>query len=626
MVTTKEAGLNPNAKVWQGIPVQQNEIPVEAEDSPWLQTCPPASDMTEGKGFYSDHVNITEDHSPEYDGDSPDTECVVFNSHGEPATDLEVSKEQPMTEENLRQALKCRLESCFSRENLSKDLYLISQMDSDQFVSIWTVACMEDIKALTSDTDLILDVLKASPMVQVDEAGKKVRPNHSRCVIILREIPETTPVQEVEALFQSENCPKVLRAEFAHNSNWYITFQSDLDAQQAFRYLREDVKMFQGKPIMARIKAVNTFFGKNGFHAMDSVMYQQQQQQQPPPPPPQCDSPVFMQQIFNPQQQFPVYPVVSPSWNAAVVPHFEMPLAPFPNSGFRNTYSGADAYKANSSAVNGHRPSRSRRGIRRSMRSEDEHVKRLVPVLEEKSPKFDFEASSFPPLPGSVVTVQEQSVAEVRLSDVVRGTKVTTKAVSHDVAVIQNPKRSEKAASIQTAVPRPETSPSLAKEQDSDPPVLKKENVSLQTVPPAAERVSDSSSQEVTSQKPNATPEQEPKKLSYAQVCQRPAKEPPPAQTPSPPPANPPSSQPLQELKVNTVEEGPLGSRQTSEKGGDKRPHRKPSHSLREAPARGGASAPRRREQQKGFSHSKRFPPQQGSRLSGKEQNIPPTH
>lgn len=51
-------------------------------------------------------------------------------------------------------------------------------------------------------------------------------------------------------------------------------------------------------------------------------------------------------------------------------------------------------------------------------------------------------------------------------------------------------------------------SPSLAKEQDSDPPVLKKENVSLQTVPPAAERVSDSSSQEVTSQKPNATPEQ----------------------------------------------------------------------------------------------------------------------
>lgn len=32
-------------------------------------------------------------------------------------------------------------------------------------------------------------------MVQVDERGEKVRPNHKRCIIILREIPETTPVE-----------------------------------------------------------------------------------------------------------------------------------------------------------------------------------------------------------------------------------------------------------------------------------------------------------------------------------------------------------------------------------------------------------------------------------------------
>lgn len=35
----------------------------------------------------------------------------------------------------------------------------------------------------------------ASPMVQVDEKGEKVRPNHKRCIIILREVPETTPVE-----------------------------------------------------------------------------------------------------------------------------------------------------------------------------------------------------------------------------------------------------------------------------------------------------------------------------------------------------------------------------------------------------------------------------------------------
>lgn len=48
---------------------------------------------------------------------------------------------------------------CF-RENLSKDLYLMSQMDSDQFVPIWTIASMEGIKVLTTDMDLILDVLR----------------------------------------------------------------------------------------------------------------------------------------------------------------------------------------------------------------------------------------------------------------------------------------------------------------------------------------------------------------------------------------------------------------------------------------------------------------------------------
>lgn len=48
------------------------------------------------------------------------------------------------------------------RENLSKDLYLISQMDSDQFVPIWTIASMEGIKVLTTDTDLILDVLRCT--------------------------------------------------------------------------------------------------------------------------------------------------------------------------------------------------------------------------------------------------------------------------------------------------------------------------------------------------------------------------------------------------------------------------------------------------------------------------------
>lgn len=54
---------------------------------------------------------------------------------------------------------------------------------------------------------------------------------------------------------------------------------------------------------------------------MDSGVYQQHAQSQA-----QYVSPVYMQQVYSPQQEFPIYPVVSPTWNPSIVPHFETPL------------------------------------------------------------------------------------------------------------------------------------------------------------------------------------------------------------------------------------------------------------------------------------------------------------
>ena len=56
-------------------------------------------------------------------------------------------------------------------------------------------------------------------------------------------------------MFAGPACPKIVSCENSLNNSWYVTFDSDEDAQRAYRYLREEVREFKGQPIMARIKA-----------------------------------------------------------------------------------------------------------------------------------------------------------------------------------------------------------------------------------------------------------------------------------------------------------------------------------------------------------------------------------
>ncbi|XP_061543618.1 LOW QUALITY PROTEIN: la-related protein 4 [Phycodurus eques] len=727
MVTTKETVLNPNAKVWQEIPAHQNDISEGTDNSSSLHTYSHNPDMTEeypdvlspaGKGCDSDFPDNTDyacvpTEDSVNDTDTFDVGYLAINSQSESTVD--VTQEPPISE-SLRESLKKKLEFCFSRQNLSIDQFLISEMDCDQFIPIWTIACMEEIKALTNDMDLIVDVLRESPLVQVDEAGEKVRPNHSRSIIILREVPETTPVEEVENLFKSEQCPKVLSAEFAHNSNWYIMFQSDMDALKAYRYLREEVKVFQGKPIMARIKAINTFFSKPGFSSVDPSVYNQQAQ-----PHVAYGSPLYMPQVYSAQQQYPVYPALAQSWNATTMPYFETPLAPFPNNGFMTAYNSGGNYKANSSSNlpvcrnrnhlkgqlrpgdpltsplmappalmdgllrpltsqhlqtpgtliattsaslpsltpkntmskgdlcgDGRARTNNYKGMRR--KRDDEHTMKPSPVTEVEAPpppNFDLAGSNFPPLPGCVVSVMEEKTPEMRLSDVVRGLKVTSKVVCNKVNENKPSNISEPLApspvspdvtscAVATQKPaQPVTSiSSPVKEMGEANIPIPKEKVSSSIKPVNPTEHAPSTCRYTVSEV--ATPlfhtsEQEPKKLSYAEVCQRLAKDGPPAQTPSPVPPASTVIQPLQELKVNRGEEPRANNRHAadkSEKRGDRCPPRQATrtfYGFNRSTRNGGAGLkiwehPRNT----GGNSGKPLSPQRGMRRSGKEQNIPP--
>lgn len=186
---------------------------------------------------------------------------LIFISLVDDTTPMEPSPANPrgLSMKDLRAALKYQLEYYFSQQNLAKDSYLKAQMDKDHYVPIVTIANFEKIKHLTNDYLLVVDVLRSSTEVQVDDAGELVRPASYRNVVILRDVPPEISEAEIENLFKSEACPvKLVKYEKAANTaSWYLYFGEADEAQKAIFYLKEELVNYPGteQPILARMKA-----------------------------------------------------------------------------------------------------------------------------------------------------------------------------------------------------------------------------------------------------------------------------------------------------------------------------------------------------------------------------------
>lgn len=166
----------------------------------------------------------------------------------------------PMSEQ-----IKKQIEYYFSKENLSNDTFLQSQMDAQFSVPLSIIIKFPKVKALCQDELAIRQALEGSTVVSIVDNNrlKAIIKPVGRNTIILREIPSNAAVEEVKEIFNYEGCSSITSIRSEIGDTWFVAMDSEDDAKTTLIDMRVKKRNFRGKAVKAGLKtemAVKSFY------------------------------------------------------------------------------------------------------------------------------------------------------------------------------------------------------------------------------------------------------------------------------------------------------------------------------------------------------------------------------
>ncbi|XP_038986931.1 la-related protein 1A-like isoform X2 [Phoenix dactylifera] len=117
-----------------------------------------------------------------------------FFSHPPPPT-YPVVTQEPL---DLRANIVKQIEYYFSDENLQKDHYLISLLDEQGWVSISKIADFNRVRKMTTNISLILDALRSSELIEIEDDKIRRRNDWSKWIPALAQQAVSTKSQPTE--------------------------------------------------------------------------------------------------------------------------------------------------------------------------------------------------------------------------------------------------------------------------------------------------------------------------------------------------------------------------------------------------------------------------------------------